>query len=262
MQYSMKSSAALAVAALFCATAATAQPKAEPAQPAQPAKAQPGKPAKPQPAQPAQPARAPGNEGRDNAAEAREAHGKSAEPHGKSGEPHGKSGEPHGKSDEAHAAAPGQNRDEEAKAPGQDDAKAQTRAKRRQDHRGELKRQYGLELLKRPAVLAELKTHAWRMARLERMQNLAEAITNADKRKKTLARLEKLITKEKERHARQMEHLKSQGDTVAASASAEGQGKPANLGKPETSGKPEHAGKPASAGQGKEKNAEKAGGGQ
>jgi hypothetical protein len=206
MRHAMKSSAALAIAALLWSAAAPAEAKA------------PGKSGEPH-----------GKSG--------EPHGKSGEPHGKSGEPHGKSGEPHGKSDEAHARAPGQNKedksDEEAKAagaPGQDEAKAreraQTRAKRRQDRRNELKREHGVEVLQRPPVIAELKTHAWRMARLERMHDLAEDIANADKRKKTLARLEKLVTREKERHARQMEHLKTEGGTVAASARAEGAAKP------------------------------------
>ena len=67
-------------------------------------------------------------------------------------------------------------------------------------------------MLQRPPVLAELKTHAWRMARLERLRALAEADTNAAKRKKTLERLDKLTAREKARHDRQMEQLKGQGD--------------------------------------------------
>jgi hypothetical protein len=212
MRHPMTSSLAFVVAALFAATES----------PAEPAKAgEHGKsaahPAKAAP--PAQPARARGDD--------------------RPGKPH-EASPTRGNSAEAHENAPGQNRDEKPALgkPEKDDEKpgelGKTRDQRRRDHRDRLFRHYGSALLQQPAMLAELKTHAWRMARLERVRTLAEALPDADKRAKTIERVDKLVTREKTRHERKLEQLKSQ---------------------------PEPA-KPATPGTEPEKRAEKAGGAQ
>jgi hypothetical protein len=150
---------------------------------------------------------APGNAGREKAEEAREGHGRSVE---------------------AREAAPGQNhgpsgKHDSAGKPDKpnDQASEETRAQRRRERRAALQQRFGLELLQRPPIRAELETHAWRVARLERMRVLAEAMTDAEKRKKTLARLEKLATKENERHERQLTHLKAQTEKAAAGGKAD-----------------------------------------
>ena len=224
MHHAMRSSAALAVAALLGVSAAPAEPgkAAQPAKPAHPA-AQPAQPAKP-----AQSARERGGEGRGKPDEAPGSRGKSAAAHetapGQGDHAPGKHNEPETAGESKH--------DE-----GKQGERGRTRDKRRQEHRDQIHGKYGSELLQRPAILAELKTHAWRMARLERMRALADAVADATKRKKTIDRLDKLIEKEKARHDRGMDHLKDQG------AKAE----------------PEHAGKAAGP---PEKRAEKTGGGQ
>jgi len=195
MHHAMRSSATLAVAVLLGTASAEA---AAPDKPEHPAKAQ----------------------SRDN--------------HGKAGADEGA----HGKSAEAHAAAPGQGGEPRGKSgeakptdsPGRDkgtpEERAQTRDQRRKQHREELKAQYGGDVLKRPPILAELKTHAWRMARLDRMRTLAEAIADAGKRKKTLARVDELVKKEQTRHDRHMEQLRNQ-NAATAGQPPEGSAKPA-----------------------------------
>lgn len=83
----------------------------------------------------------------------------------------------------------------------------ETRKERRQERIAAIKKQWG-ELHARPAVRAELKVHAWRMARLNRMRALAQA----EGKDAVVARIDKLIEKEKARHQKHMETLKSKGD--------------------------------------------------
>jgi hypothetical protein len=186
----MRSSAAFAFVALFAATATPAEPgKSE--RGGKPEQA--GKPAEPgakaaeraKPAQPGQPSTKQGDEARDKAHEDRAKRGKS---------------------EEAHAAAPGQNKEERG------EAQEQTREKRSKQHRDALEGKYGADVLQRPPVLAELKTHAWRMARLERLRALAEAQSDTAKRNQNVARLTKLTAREIARHERQMDQLKGQGE--------------------------------------------------
>lgn len=169
-----------------------------------------------------------------------------------------------GKSAQAHAAAPGQNDEPKAKSEASglaheaaeldDKRRGETRAKRQQERREQLKVRYGVELLQRAPIRAELKTHAWRVARLERMRALAAVMSDAAKRQKTMARLDKLTAKENARHERSMEQLRAQGDTTAVALRAEAGGKPENP------GKPEHAATPAAPGNGHDKQPEKTGG--
>ena len=216
MHPAMRSSAALALAALFGATAAPAEP---------------GKSAQPdKPAHSATPVRERGDKGRGKADEAPAERGKADEAPAVRGKSAAAREEALGQADKDRGAR------DEAKGPGASDL-AQTREKRRDEHRKQLHGRYGSDALQRPPIVAELKTHAWRMARLERMRTLAEALADDGKRKKTIDRVDKLIEKEKARHERQMDHLKKQDDTVAAGA-----------------------GKPAGAGNGAEKPSDKSGG--
>jgi hypothetical protein len=82
----------------------------------------------------------------------------------------------------------------------------ETRKERRKEHREKIKQAWG-DLYKRPAVKAELKVHAWRMARLHRLRAIAESRGKTE----TMARIDKLIEKEKQRHQRHMDGLKSKG---------------------------------------------------
>ena len=202
MRRTMTGSAVFAVVALFAGTAAPAEP-GKPPQHGQPA-AQPAKPAHPAPPD----------------------HKRGDEKPGKADEAS------RGKSASAHEAAPGQDpartkndekkQKDEAAPAGKEKSheRGQTREKRRRDHKDRLSQRHGADVLQRPAILAELKTHAWRMARLERVRELAEGLTDAGKRKKTLERVDKLIAREESRHDRQLEHLKGQA----------GPGKPADPG--------------------------------
>jgi hypothetical protein len=216
----MRRPRAFALAALLGAISANAQAE-KPPQPDKPAQHNPG--AKPAPAgKPAhaatpalpEPARERGNDGREPVDVARSAPGKS---------------------EKAHERAPGQSPDARDKrsdaldaAPGQSDAQADEpmRMKRRQERRAALNERYGLELLQRPPIRAELERHAWRMARLERMRALALAMTNTAKQKKTLERLDQLAAKENARHERHMDHLKNQANTVTAAQATKPADKP------------------------------------
>lgn len=82
----------------------------------------------------------------------------------------------------------------------------ETRKERRQERREEIKKKWG-DLHQHPAVKAELKVHAWRMARLKRIR----AVADAEGKKDIVARADKLIEKEKERHQKHMDTLKSKG---------------------------------------------------
>ncbi|MCA9592645.1 MAG: hypothetical protein KC776_05015 [Myxococcales bacterium] len=82
----------------------------------------------------------------------------------------------------------------------------ETRKERRQKRREEIKEKWG-DLTKHPAVRAELKVHAWRLARLTRVRTLAKAAG----KDAVVERADKLIAKEKARHDKHMETLKSKG---------------------------------------------------
>jgi hypothetical protein len=92
--------------------------------------------------------------------------------------------------------------------------RAEHRRERRRQRAEELRARYG-RLLAEPAVQAELKIHARRMARLHQLRRVAE------KEGKTalLPRIDKLIEKERARHQRHMDALNARG-APAASASA------------------------------------------
>ena len=148
-----------------------------------------------------------------------------------------------GKSAEAHAAAPGQNgtapglsgeapgRNAEAKLPGatgEDKSNDDARAERRRARRSELKQRYGVELLARATVRDELRLHAVRTARLERMRSLAATLEDATKRKKTLDRLEKLAAKEDARFEKHMAELKNDAVAKPERAKHDSDAKPEN----------------------------------
>lgn len=82
----------------------------------------------------------------------------------------------------------------------------ETRKERRRERREEVKRLWG-ELHKQPAARNELRVHAWRMARLNRMRTIAKA----DGKDKLVARIDTLMEKERTRHKRKMEQLKEKG---------------------------------------------------
>jgi len=81
-----------------------------------------------------------------------------------------------------------------------------TRKQRRAAHLAKLKHKWG-GLVTHPAVRAELKVHAWRMARLDRVRELAAAEDKTD----VVARVDKLIAKEQARHDKHMGVLKTKG---------------------------------------------------
>lgn len=81
-----------------------------------------------------------------------------------------------------------------------------TRKERRAARLAEIRHHWGA-IVAEPAVRAELKVHAWRMARLDRIRELADA----EGKKDIVARVDKLITKENARHEKHMGVLKSAG---------------------------------------------------
>jgi len=81
----------------------------------------------------------------------------------------------------------------------------ESRDERRQAEKGLLKSKWGDDLLAKPAVRAELRLHAERMAKLRRMKEVAD---EGDK-KQLEERVDKLIEKEDARHKARMEDLKA-----------------------------------------------------
>ena len=79
------------------------------------------------------------------------------------------------------------------------------RAERRSAAKAALKDKWGEDLLKKPAVRAELKLHGSRMAKLRHMKRVADA---SDK-KNLEERIDKLIEKEDARHKARMDALKA-----------------------------------------------------
>ncbi|MRG97283.1 hypothetical protein [Polyangium spumosum] len=82
---------------------------------------------------------------------------------------------------------------------------------KREEKRKELRAKWG-ETLKRPEARAELQVHARRMARLAQARKVAEA----DGKKELVARIDKLVEKEKARHQRVMDRLKDKKDPGGA----------------------------------------------
>lgn len=81
----------------------------------------------------------------------------------------------------------------------------ESREERRTNVRGALRAKYGNELLQKPAVRAELRLHAQRMAKLRQMKDVAD---DADK-KALEERVDKMIEKENTRHTARMDALKA-----------------------------------------------------
>jgi hypothetical protein len=96
----------------------------------------------------------------------------------------------------------------------------ENRAERRRESQEQVRKKWGDRTLAHPAVQAELKTHAWRMARLERMRLLAESSDHPQKDKR-LERIKALTDKELARHEKRMAELQKQaGGAPAADAGA------------------------------------------
>jgi hypothetical protein len=79
-----------------------------------------------------------------------------------------------------------------------------TREERRKEKRAELKTKFG-DILGKPAVKAELRLHAMRLAKLHRMERLAKAKGKDELDK----RVDALIAKENARHDKRMADLKA-----------------------------------------------------
>lgn len=94
----------------------------------------------------------------------------------------------------------------------------QARHERRLAKLRELRGHWGEDTLKTPSAREELEHHAWRLARLNRMRELA----TEKKNDKLLSKLDKLDQKENERHEKAMTKLK----TGAPGAKTEGSAMP------------------------------------
>lgn len=91
------------------------------------------------------------------------------------------------------------------------------RRAKREERRKVLREKWG-DLTKRPEAIAELKVHARRMARLEHARKVADEAG----KKEVVARVDKLIEKERARHQRSMDKLKEKGATAPAAAASAG----------------------------------------
>lgn len=80
------------------------------------------------------------------------------------------------------------------------------RQERRREHIQKLKERWG-DAMGRPAVRAELRTHARRMARLNHMRRLADSAGKTE----LVTRIDKVIERERNRHQAAMDRLKSEG---------------------------------------------------
>lgn len=81
------------------------------------------------------------------------------------------------------------------------------RQERRKERRAKIKDKWG-DLVKRPEAQNELKKHARRIARLNRLLALAEEAKKEDNKKK----VEELIEKENKRHEARMAQLNTKGE--------------------------------------------------
>jgi hypothetical protein len=82
----------------------------------------------------------------------------------------------------------------------------ESRTERRKAKLAELKAKYG-DIVDKPAVRAELRLHAMRMAKLHRLERIATAQGKDDAAK----RVQALVTKENARHDKRMDELKAHG---------------------------------------------------
>lgn len=80
------------------------------------------------------------------------------------------------------------------------------REDRREERRAELEKKWG-DVLDRPLVKAELRTHARRVARVQRVAFLADANGRTD----LAVRAKELLEKEAMRHQQRMERLRAEG---------------------------------------------------
>jgi hypothetical protein len=93
----------------------------------------------------------------------------------------------------------------------------ESREARRTAHRAEIHRMWGVDAAKNAPLRAELQRNAWRMARLLQMRMLAEAASNGQ----LIERIDRVIEKERNRHARRVQELSS-GPAPAPKPSAGG----------------------------------------
>lgn len=130
------------------------------------------------------------------------------------------------------------------------DAEESSRAEKRERRERKKKRVDGLKkkwgkALAHPSVVASLKVHARRMARLERIRELASEAGKDE----LLERVDKLIEKEDERHERHMkvlvEHDPKAGRALEKERSDEGRA----MGRGEHGDRPSGAGKPVPPGE-------------
>jgi hypothetical protein len=89
-------------------------------------------------------------------------------------------------------------------SPDEPSANAEKRRTRRTQRTQELTARFGHELVARPNVRAELARHAWRIARLNKMAELAQTAKND----KFVTRVERLRQAENTRHESRLEKLK------------------------------------------------------
>jgi hypothetical protein len=92
---------------------------------------------------------------------------------------------------------------------------ATTRAERRSKRRAEISKRWG-EWVHRREFRSVFRRHAWRMARLRRIVELATEQKNPTLKE----RAEKLIEKEDQRYAQRLEKLKERAASAAGSAAA------------------------------------------
>ena len=102
------------------------------------------------------------------------------------------------------------------------------REARRGEHQDQIRQKWGGEAVRNPALRNELRAHAWRLARLTRLQSLAEAENNDA----VIARIEALLAKENARHERRMAELGSKAATPGQAKDAGGPAAPSGKGKP------------------------------
>jgi hypothetical protein len=81
-----------------------------------------------------------------------------------------------------------------------------TRQERRKEHLKEVRGRWG-DIVGRPAVRAELKVHAQRIARLNRARRLADSATKTE----LVAKIDKLLERERARHQAAMTKMKTEG---------------------------------------------------
>ncbi len=89
----------------------------------------------------------------------------------------------------------------------------ESRGSRAEAHKKKLKKELGDEAAQ-PEVREELATHAWRVARLERVIELAATAGNDDAK----ARGEMLMKQEKERHAKRMKEVRASSHANATAS--------------------------------------------